>query len=330
MPIAHSLTSTSIPTCFKNAVARTDTLDYAPFGGQISRSGQDCYGGASSEKPLFTGQMRDGESTAGTDTGQDYFNARYFWANTARFTSPDAPFADQRPEDGQSWNMYAYVRNNPLRLVDPTGRAATITSTCTTSEGQTTCEVQIRATAAFYARDELSRRNATQYVANETKRDIEKAWTGTYVENGVTYNIKANVDVQVYGSEKEALDSGAQNVIGVQSNPVGGEDSGGVPVAEVSRRPLGYSGADRAVISWSADSSSRAHEFGHMMGVGHHKGNYLMSPNPTLLNATPSDFGWALGPSLRNQRANEHVNPSLRGMPAVYRLQARPIWWFGR
>src|SRR5690606_11017617 len=44
-----------------------------------------------------------------------------FWANTARFTSPDAPFADQRPEDGQSWNMYAYVRNNPLRYVDPSG-----------------------------------------------------------------------------------------------------------------------------------------------------------------------------------------------------------------
>jgi RHS repeat-associated protein len=99
-----------------------ERLDYAPFGGQISRSGYDCYGGASSEKPLFTGQMRDGESNAGTDTGQDFFKARYFWANTARFTSPDAPFADQRPEDGQSWNMYAYVRNNPLRFVDPSGR----------------------------------------------------------------------------------------------------------------------------------------------------------------------------------------------------------------
>jgi RHS repeat-associated protein len=98
-----------------------ERLDYAPFGGQISRSGYDCYGSASNEKPLYTGQMRDGESTAGTDTGQDYFNARYFWANTARFTSPDAPFADQRPEDGQSWNMYAYVRNNPLRYVDPSG-----------------------------------------------------------------------------------------------------------------------------------------------------------------------------------------------------------------
>lgn len=67
-----------------------ERLDYAPFGGQISRSGYDCYVGASSEKPLFTGQMRDGESTAGTDTGQDYFNTWYLWANIAWFTSPDA------------------------------------------------------------------------------------------------------------------------------------------------------------------------------------------------------------------------------------------------
>ena len=61
-------------------------------------------------------------ATMGLNAGQHYFNARYLWANIARFTSADAPFADQRPEDGQSWNMYAYVRNNPLRWVDLTGR----------------------------------------------------------------------------------------------------------------------------------------------------------------------------------------------------------------
>ena len=101
-----------------------ERLDYAPFGGQISRSGYDCYGGTSNEKLLFTGQVRDGKSTAGTETGQDYFNARYLWAAIGRFTSPDAPFADQSPADGQSWNMYAYVRNNPLRYIDSFGRQA--------------------------------------------------------------------------------------------------------------------------------------------------------------------------------------------------------------
>lgn len=38
-----------------------------------------------------------------------------------RFTSPDQPIVDQNPEDPQSWNLYGYVRNNPLRYTDPTG-----------------------------------------------------------------------------------------------------------------------------------------------------------------------------------------------------------------
>ena len=63
-----------------------------------------------------TGKERD------LETGLDYFGARYMSSAQGRFTSPDAPFADQKPEDPQSWNLYGYVRNNPLRYTDPTGR----------------------------------------------------------------------------------------------------------------------------------------------------------------------------------------------------------------
>lgn len=56
-------------------------------------------------------------------TGLDYFGARYYSGAQGRFTSPDAPFADQQVEDPQSWNLYAYVRNNPLKNTDPTGTA---------------------------------------------------------------------------------------------------------------------------------------------------------------------------------------------------------------
>lgn len=65
---------------------------------------------------LFTGKERDGE------TGLDFFGARYMSAAQGRFTSADAPFADQIPADPQSWNLYAYARNNPLRYVDRDGR----------------------------------------------------------------------------------------------------------------------------------------------------------------------------------------------------------------
>jgi hypothetical protein len=38
-----------------------------------------------------------------------------------RFTSPDDFTNDSHVSDPQSWNLYVYVRNNPLRLIDPTG-----------------------------------------------------------------------------------------------------------------------------------------------------------------------------------------------------------------
>jgi RHS repeat-associated protein len=66
-------------------------------------------------RPRSTGKERDSES------GLDYFGARYLSSAQGRFTSPDTPFNDQDPSDPQSWNLYGYVRNNPLSSVDPTG-----------------------------------------------------------------------------------------------------------------------------------------------------------------------------------------------------------------
>src|SRR5262249_53536033 len=65
----------------------------------------------------FTGQMRDAE------TGMDYFSTRYYGSPLGRFMSPDYVFNDSRPGSPQSWNLYAYARNNPLRFIDPTGEA---------------------------------------------------------------------------------------------------------------------------------------------------------------------------------------------------------------
>lgn len=62
-----------------------------------------------------TGKERDAES------GNDYFGARYYASTMGRFLSPDQPFVDQHPDNPQSWNLYAYARNNPLILIDPTG-----------------------------------------------------------------------------------------------------------------------------------------------------------------------------------------------------------------
>lgn len=60
----------------------------------------------------FTRKERD------TESGLDYFGARYFSGAQGRFTNPDEPFADQDPIGPQSWNLYSYVRNNPFRFTD--------------------------------------------------------------------------------------------------------------------------------------------------------------------------------------------------------------------
>lgn len=64
---------------------------------------------------MISGKERDAE------TGLDYFGARYMSSAQGRFTSPDKPFADQHPANPQSWNLYAYTLNNPLRYIDDTG-----------------------------------------------------------------------------------------------------------------------------------------------------------------------------------------------------------------
>jgi RHS repeat-associated protein len=78
-----------------------------------------CIRGVSSASH-FTGKERD------TESGNDYFEARYYSSAMGRFMSPDwsakeepVPYATM--DDPQSLNLYAYVRNNPLTRVDADG-----------------------------------------------------------------------------------------------------------------------------------------------------------------------------------------------------------------
>jgi RHS repeat-associated protein len=67
----------------------------------------------------FTGKERDAES------GNDYFGARYYSSAVGRWTSPDPSPNGVSFGNPQSWNLYAYVLNNPLRLIDNNGMWAT-------------------------------------------------------------------------------------------------------------------------------------------------------------------------------------------------------------
>ena len=95
-----------------------DDADFYPFGGErvvVSTSG-NAY--------KFTGKERD------VETGLDNFEARYYSSQFGRFQSADwsaipvpVPYADLG--NPQTLNLYAYVKNNPLNLTDPTGHLAT-------------------------------------------------------------------------------------------------------------------------------------------------------------------------------------------------------------
>jgi len=102
------------------SLANMKRHDYLPFGEELiapigGRSTAQGYSG-DGIRQQFTQKERDNE------TGLDYFLARYYSSIQGRFTSPDEPFADQFAENPQSWNLYSYVRSNPLVMVDPTGR----------------------------------------------------------------------------------------------------------------------------------------------------------------------------------------------------------------
>jgi RHS repeat-associated protein len=92
---------------------------YLPFGGQLSPTTQEH---PRRDDPMkFTGHERDAA------TGLDYMHARYYSPTLGRFLSVD-PGKDWDLYQPQSWNMFAYVRNNPVNAIDPTGKISYLVS----------------------------------------------------------------------------------------------------------------------------------------------------------------------------------------------------------
>jgi len=84
--------------------------DFYPYGGErtfISSCPQNY---------KFTGKERD------TESGNDYFGARYYASSMGRWISPDPKQLNiKHLFNPQKWNKYNYVLNNPLSNFDPDG-----------------------------------------------------------------------------------------------------------------------------------------------------------------------------------------------------------------
>jgi len=78
----------------------------------------------------FTGYELD------SDTGQAFAQARFYSGSTGRFTSPDPYDGSMATADPQSFNRYAYVRNNPVNSTDPTGLSPNLGTFMQYSDGR--------------------------------------------------------------------------------------------------------------------------------------------------------------------------------------------------
>ncbi len=90
------------------------TWSNLPFGDGLVPAGD------SASEQHFTGKERD------TESGLDYFGARYYASIMGRFMSPDwstkiEPVPYSKLDNPQTLNLYAYVGNNPLSLTDSDG-----------------------------------------------------------------------------------------------------------------------------------------------------------------------------------------------------------------
>ena len=148
-------------------------IDYYPYGGQ-----ENDYCPNVAQNYKFTGKERDSES------GLDNFGKRYFGSSLGRFQTPDPLLNSGRPENPQTWNKYAYVLNNPLKLTDPTGLWEWAANTCASDDKK--CNKK-------YEQNQQKFRDAL--------KDLQKA-RDSYTKGSKEYN-RLNASLSAYGTEND-------------------------------------------------------------------------------------------------------------------------------
>jgi RHS repeat-associated protein len=226
------------------------TQHFDPFGN----------GGTSNSGMLqFTGHERDA-ATLGDSALPDYMHARYYTPVWGRFLSVD-PGKDWDPKQPQSWNMYAYVRNNPANLTDPDGRNASVR--CRNDRPQRKAEYQLHGNGGGAAgRHECSERAAARQFARDAqayrRRQRVRGKNGENIRFRTRFAIVAPAQVRTGMDALVVREGSGRSYVkmNLDMNRYGPltPDTGMILTAESTGSPSGMRGV-------------AAHEVGHLFGL---------------------------------------------------------------
>jgi RHS repeat-associated protein len=126
------------------ALANMTRHDYLPFGEELYagsglRTVAQGYAG-DGVRQQFTQKERD------TETGLDFFVARYYSAMQGRFTGVDPLLVSTaRLYDPQGINLFAQARNNPLKYIDTDGKDLILANNTAQERGRANIDARLRA-----------------------------------------------------------------------------------------------------------------------------------------------------------------------------------------
>jgi RHS repeat-associated protein len=161
----------------------------------------------------FTGKERDAES------GNDYFDARYYSSSMGRFMSPDwaaqeEPVPYAKMDDPQSLNLYVYVLNNPMTGIDKDGHECGGQAACRAkSEPGDQPGGQAPAQPQKYTGPEDPTNPGHPITENkQVKKELDNAWMKT--SNGTARNGKAEAGFVVENRDGKISIEQKQDSIG--------------------------------------------------------------------------------------------------------------------